>query len=102
MALIPYWQELKGDEPEFSKKASRISGFLIVSTHLKISSIKVRFMFYCRRSFNLSWVVSHICANDEHRFQVRATNRPENIVIRRTFIISKVANLQHFHFSQLI
>jgi hypothetical protein len=31
----------------------------------------------------------------------RATNRPENIVIRRTFIISEVANLQHFHFSQL-
>jgi hypothetical protein len=40
-------------------------------------------------------------SNDEHRFQVRATNRPENIVIRRTFIISEVANLQHFHFSQL-
>jgi hypothetical protein len=31
----------------------------------------------------------------------RATNRPENIVIRRNFIISEVANLQHFHFSQL-
>jgi hypothetical protein len=26
--------------------------------------------------------VSHICANEEYRSQVGATNRPENIVIR--------------------
>jgi hypothetical protein len=31
MALIPYWQELKGDEPEFSKKASRISHCIYAS-----------------------------------------------------------------------
>jgi hypothetical protein len=31
--------------------------------------------------FNLSWVVSHICANDEHQFQGRSAKRPENIVI---------------------
>jgi TRAP-type mannitol/chloroaromatic compound transport system permease small subunit len=29
--------------------------------------------------------MSHICANDEYRSQVRATNRPENIVIRYIF-----------------
>jgi hypothetical protein len=32
-------------------------------------------------------IVNHIWANDEHRFQVRATNRPANIVIRSSFII---------------
>jgi hypothetical protein len=26
--------------------------------------------------------MSHICANDEYRSQLGATNRPENIVIR--------------------
>jgi hypothetical protein len=33
------------------------------------------------RSWIFSWAMSHICANDEYRFQVGSTNRPENIVI---------------------
>jgi hypothetical protein len=33
------------------------------------------------KSWIFSWAMSHICANDEYRSQVGATNRPENIVI---------------------
>jgi hypothetical protein len=32
--------------------------------------------------------MSHICANDEYRSQVGATNRPENIVIRCVSVVS--------------
>jgi hypothetical protein len=32
--------------------------------------------------------MSHICANDEYRFQVGVTNRPENIVIPYVIVIS--------------
>jgi hypothetical protein len=55
--------------------------------------------------------MSHICANDEYRFQVGATNRPENIVIefesssrlslRLRADISKVTaheKIQHLYF----
>jgi hypothetical protein len=31
-------------------------------------------------SWIFSWAMSHICANDEYRSQVSATNRPKNIV----------------------
>jgi hypothetical protein len=32
--------------------------------------------------------MSHICANDEYRSQVGATNRPENIVICYVSVVS--------------
>jgi hypothetical protein len=32
--------------------------------------------------------MSHICANDEYRSQVGATNQPENIVIRYVSFVS--------------
>jgi hypothetical protein len=32
--------------------------------------------------------MSHICANDEYRSQVGATNRPENIVICYVNVVS--------------
>jgi hypothetical protein len=35
-----------------------------------------------------SWAMSHICANDEYRSQVGATNRPENIVIHYVIFVS--------------
>jgi hypothetical protein len=41
--------------------------------------------------------MSHICANDEYRSQVGATNRPENIVIRYVFSF----HLQIFHWLSL-
>jgi hypothetical protein len=61
------------------------------------------------RSWIFSWAMSHICANDEYRSQVGATNRPENVVIRCNNVVSlsrvfarKVVdvfsfNLQIFH-----
>jgi hypothetical protein len=48
--------------------------------------------------------MSHICANDEYRSQVGATNRPENIVIRYVSFVSlsrlfacKVVDVFSFH-----
>jgi hypothetical protein len=50
--------------------------------------------------------MSHICANDEYRSQVGATNRPENIVIRYVNVVSlslsrrfecKVVDVFSFH-----
>jgi hypothetical protein len=38
--------------------------------------------------------MSHICANDEHRSQVGATNRPENIVIHYVICIESSRRLQ--------
>jgi hypothetical protein len=35
-----------------------------------------------------SWAMSHICANEEYRCQVGATNRPENIVICYVSVVS--------------
>jgi hypothetical protein len=43
------------------------------------------------------WVVSHICANDEYRSQVGATNQPENIVIRYGSVACKVIDVFSFH-----
>jgi hypothetical protein len=41
--------------------------------------------------------MSHICANDEYRSQVGATNRPENIVIRYVNVVS--LSRRRFQFS---
>jgi hypothetical protein len=45
-----------------------------------------------RRTTQRSWIfsraMSHVCANDEYRPQVGATNRPENIVIRYISVVS--------------
>jgi hypothetical protein len=35
-----------------------------------------------------SWAMSHICANDEYRFRVGATNRPENILVHYVSVVS--------------
>jgi hypothetical protein len=40
-------------------------------------------------SWIFSWAMSDICANDEYRSQVGATNRPENIIIRYVTFVSK-------------
>jgi hypothetical protein len=49
--------------------------------------------------------MSHICANDDYRSQVGATNQPENIVIRYVSFVSlppiylnlKVVDVFSFH-----
>jgi hypothetical protein len=42
--------------------------------------------------------MSHICANDEYRSQVGATNRPKNIVIRYSRLSAyKVVDVFSFH-----
>jgi hypothetical protein len=40
------------------------------------------------RYWIFSWAMSHICANEEYRSQVGATNRPENIVICYVSVVS--------------
>jgi hypothetical protein len=39
----------------------------------------------------------HICANDEYRSQVGATNLPENIVIRYVSVVSLSLSLVYLH-----
>jgi hypothetical protein len=46
-----------------------------------------------------SWAMSHICANDEYRSRVGATNRPQNIVIRYVSVVSLCRLFACFQFS---
>jgi hypothetical protein len=58
--------------------------------HRELLNFRVASCSFCG-GFNLSWVVSHVCANDEHQFQVRSTNRPENIVIRKVLFFNQLS-----------
>jgi hypothetical protein len=57
----------------------------VLATGLKRQTPKMILRYRC---WIFSWAMSHICANDEYRFQVHATNRPENIIIRDVSVVS--------------
>jgi hypothetical protein len=59
---------------------------------------------YVYRCWIFSWAMSHVCANDEYRSEVGATNQPEHIVIPYVSVVSlsrlfasKIVNVFSFH-----
>jgi hypothetical protein len=93
-----YWKVLSG-KVSFN---NLLSTTLIISCTPTYSEKKLlldRFDGY--RFWIFSWAVSHICANDEYRSQVGATNRPENIVIRYVsdVSLSSICSSRRFQFS---